>query len=119
MPAENWNEMEPDREAILQLVQKHYSHLGEMRKLMDYYEGRHKILSDTEKQNKLVCNHAKDITDTATAYFLGNPVTYKSSDANLKILLDELDNAGADEADGHRNGLQSVLAAEIAVIVDR
>lgn len=49
------------------------------------------------------CNHAKDISDTASSYFIGNPVTYKS-DADIKDLTDSLETAGADETDGD-NGL--------------
>ena len=51
----------------------------------------------------MVCNHAKDISDTASGYFIGNPVTYKS-DADIKPLTDALEDAGADETDGD-NGL--------------
>lgn len=68
----------------------------------DYYEGKHKILGE-KRENKLVCNHAKDISDTASAYFIGNPVTYKSTE-DITKLLDALEAAGADEADGD-NGI--------------
>ena len=51
------------------------------RLLNDYYEGRHRILSRVKKDstapnNRLVTNMAKYITDTATGYFLGQPVVY-------------------------------------------
>ncbi|MFR6590694.1 MAG: hypothetical protein ACLURV_11905 [Gallintestinimicrobium sp.] len=45
------------------------------------------------------CNHAKDIADTASSYFIGNPVSYKSS-ADIAALTEPLELAGADEADG-------------------
>lgn len=103
VPAENWNEMEPNKQAIRLLIQKHHAHVQHLEKLKKYYRGEHKILDDTDRENKLVCNHAKDISDTASSYFIGNPVSYKSK-ADITILTDALENAGADEVDGD-NGL--------------
>lgn len=53
--------------------------------LHDYYEGRHRILSENKKDstapnNRLVVNMAKYITDTAVGYFVGEPVVYDSKD---------------------------------------
>jgi len=70
---------------------------------MRYYGGDHEILKEKRK-NKLVCNHAKDISDTASSYFIGNPVTYKS-EAVITPLTDALQTAEADETDGD-NGLE-------------
>lgn len=103
MSAERWDENRPNKQAILHLIQKHISGVARLRKMKEYYEGKHKILSETERENKLVCNHAKDISDTASSYFIGNPVTYKSKE-DIAILTDALENAGADETDGD-NGL--------------
>lgn len=103
MPADKWNELEPNKQAIRQLIQRHRSGVAHLKKLKRYYEGKHKILEDTERENRLVCNHAKDISDTASAYFIGNPISYKSRD-NIDQLNDALENAGADEIDGD-NGL--------------
>ena len=104
MPADRWNEADPDKLAVLHLIQKHVSFVPHLQKLKNYYEGRHEILGDKDRENKLVCNHAKDISDTATAYFIGEPVSYKSPDTDLATLADDLREAGADEADGD-NGL--------------
>ncbi|MDO4647418.1 MAG: phage portal protein [Eubacteriales bacterium] len=103
MPAADWDELNPDKQAIRHLIEKHRSGTARLRKLKGYYEGKHKILSDTERENKLVCNHAKDIADTASSYFIGNTVTYKSED-DITVLTEMLALAGADEADGD-NGL--------------
>lgn len=103
MPAERWDELNPDKRAILHLIQKHRAQVDRLENLKNYYEGKHKILDETDRENRLVCNHAKDISDTASSYFIGNPVTYKS-DQNVKDLTDALEIAGADEADGD-NGL--------------
>ena len=64
-----------------------------MQKKKKYYEGEHKILDEAERKNKLVCNHAKDIADTASSYFIGNPVSYKSS-ADIAALTEPLELAG-------------------------
>lgn len=103
MPAADWDETNPDKRAILRLITKHMSLRDELKTLMDYYEGRHAILTDEDHKNKLVCNHAKDISDTASAYFIGNPISYNSME-DITPLTDALDAAGADEADGD-NGL--------------
>ena len=103
LPRENWDETNPDKQAIRTLIEKHRREAARLKKLMKYYEGQHKILTESNQKNKLVCNHAKDISDTASAYFIGNPISYKS-EADIKSLMDALETAGADEADGD-NGL--------------
>lgn len=102
MPADKWDEQNPDKQAVLRLIQKHRSGVERLEQLKNYYEGRHKILSE-DRENRLVCNHAKDISDTASSYFIGNPVSYKSKD-DITAITDALELAGADEADGD-NGL--------------
>lgn len=102
IPASRWDEMNPDKLAILHLIQKHASGVDKFKEKKKYYEGKHKILAE-DRENKLVCNHAKDISDTASAYFIGNPVVYKSKE-DIALLTDALEAAGADEADGD-NGL--------------
>lgn len=103
LPAENWNELSIDKQVIRHLILKHRSLVDHLITLEDYYEGKHKILNDKNRENKLVCNHAKDISDTASSYFIGNPVTYKAQ-TDITDLTDKLEYAGADEADGD-NGL--------------
>lgn len=103
MPASEWDERNIDKQAVRHLILKHRQCVPNLEKLKRYYGGKHKILEDSSRDNKLVCNHAKDISDTATSYFIGNPVSYKS-DNDIKALTDALELAGADEADGD-NGL--------------
>lgn len=106
MPAAEWDEENPNKQAIQRLIEKHYSEEKEhLEKLKRYYEGHHKIMDETDRANKLVCNHAKEISDTAFSYFLGNPIAYKDvNGADLKPLTDALEIAEADETDGD-NGL--------------
>ena len=107
MPAEEWDENNPSKSVIRHLIQKHVAEAQHLHMLKEYYDGKHKILGDSKKENKLVCNHAKDIADTASAYFIGNAVAY-SADEDIQPLLELLDASGADEADGD-NGLCSSI----------
>ena len=102
LPRENWDETNPDKKAIRTLIVKHRREASRLRTSMKYYEGEHKILRESRK-TKLVCNHAKDISDTASAYFIGNPISY-NGDGDITPLTDALEMAGADESDGD-NGL--------------
>lgn len=51
------------------------------KRLEDYYLGKQDIMNRTKedrlKNNKVMVNHAKYITDTNTGYLLGNPVDYQ------------------------------------------
>ena len=68
--------------AVLQLIAKHIAdQVPEYDKNMDYYLGEHEILNNQRPEADApnaqpVCNHAKDISDTASGYFLGSPITY-------------------------------------------
>lgn len=59
---------------------EHDKRKEELDKLRDYYDGKHDILKrikdERNSNNKLVINHAKYITDLASAYLIGNPVSY-------------------------------------------
>ncbi|MDD2960426.1 MAG: phage portal protein [Lachnospiraceae bacterium] len=103
MPAEEFDELNIDKQAVRHLILKHRAGADRLKKLLDYYGGQHKILQERDRENKLVCNHAKDISDTASSYFIGEPVTYKTKD-DITVLTDALEDAGADETDGD-NGL--------------
>ena len=62
--------------------------------LHDYYVGNHRILGENKKDstapnNRLVNNMAKYITDTATGYFVGEPIVYDSqNDEYLQTVQD-------------------------------
>ena len=65
-----------------------------LKKLSDYYIGKHVIFNrerenDGTKNNKVMINHAKYITDTNVGYLLGNPVDYQvGKDESNKPLYD-------------------------------
>ncbi|QVY60943.1 phage portal protein [Cytobacillus gottheilii] len=70
-------------------------------KLEDYYKGEHEILKrevELDKpNNKIVVNYAKLITDNATGYFMGIPVTYESDDKELIEKVFEILDANVEE----------------------
>lgn len=74
-------------------------------KLRGYYDGEHKILNRTFgnesiPNNKIVCNHAEYISDIATGYVFGVPITYSGNGS------EELnDNFAAIDEDSHNNEL--------------
>lgn len=103
IPRDEFDELRPDKQMIRKLIGKHIGLVGRLKMNMNYYRGKHKILDDENRENKLVCNHAKDISDTASSYFIGNPVSYKSEN-DITELTKALEVAGADEVDGD-NGL--------------
>ena len=67
-------------------IKRHMAAMSRYNKLHDYYLGRHEILNRQKEKdvpnNKIVCNHAKEISDTATGYFIGNPISYSGKDAD-------------------------------------
>lgn len=103
IPREKFDEENPNKQIIRQLISKHISIVEHLKENMHYYQGKHKILNE-DRENKLICNHAKDISDTASSYFIGNPVSYKA-ETDITDLTDALEVAGADETDGD-NGLE-------------
>ena len=75
----------------------HNDGLEQLENLENYYAGVHAIMdrelsSTSLPNNKLVCNHAKYITDMATGYVHGNPVQYQGDgDDELNDLFTEID----------------------------
>ena len=65
----------------------------EYNKLENYYLGKHNIINrvkpPTNKNNRIVINHAKYITDIHVGYLLGNPVEYKSLKNEDITLIEE------------------------------
>lgn len=73
-------------EATKCFISRHIKEHERFRLLENYYNGKHRIINRTKdddllSNNRLVCNHAKEISDTATGYFLGNPISYTCDSA--------------------------------------
>lgn len=109
---------------IMKLIEKHKNEqVPQYQQAMDYYLGNHAIKEKERKEDdapnaQTVCNHAKDISDTASSYFLGTPLTYtlKKSDENQDAkgeaafdnLLKALEKATTDDDDQENSLMLSI-----------
>lgn len=112
-PRVEFDEKNIKKELVLKLIREHEKQLPRFKKLKKYYLGEHDILSKQRSKNKPnykpVCNHAKDIADTSTGYFMGNTISYSNSeDTDIDELLIAFDNAEVDESD-HDNALDMAI----------
>lgn len=104
-PRDGYDETDLKAELIYKLIRKHANEREGLQKLKRYYIGEHSILEHKRRNPnapnfKTVANHAKDIADTATGYFLGSPVTYNNTgESDLEPLLVAFDNAEVDQVD--------------------
>lgn len=114
--ANDYDETNLNKTMIRDLIRKHSSVASKIRKNQRYYDGKHKVQGRTKKikgssNNKVVCNHAKDISDTATGYFLSSAISFSTSDKKMNIdkLTDAFDLADVDDVD-HDNALDMSVA---------
>lgn len=104
-PREGYDETALNKGLIYKLIRKHAIEREDLQKLKRYYIGEHSILEHKRRNPnapnfKTVANHAKDIADTATGYFLGSPITYNNTgESDLEPLLVAFDNAEVDQVD--------------------
>ena len=83
-----------DNSIITQVIEYNEKYKERYNRLFNYYVGKHDILertreNDGAKNNKVMINHAKYITDTNVGYLLGNPVDYQvGTDKDGKPLYD-------------------------------
>lgn len=82
-PRKFYMDREINLEDVFNNVNNHRGILVAYETLYRYYRGDHDILyrrfNDDKPNNKLVHNFPKLITDNATAYFVGKPITYSST----------------------------------------
>lgn len=75
------------------------------KRLEEYYDGKHRILNrslstDSLPNNKIVANHAEYITDMATGYVFGSPISYSGNGSEeINEIFIEIDE------DSHNNEL--------------
>lgn len=89
---------------VVAYIKRHMEMAARYNRLAAYYAGEHDILRRVKAKNlpnnRVVCNHAKHITDTAAGYLAGNAITYKGQDgADVSALLDWLRRADAETQD--------------------
>lgn len=113
-PRDGYDETALNKELIYKLIQKHAQERQRLKKLKSYYMGEHAILNH-ERRNKnapnfkTVANHAKDIADTSTGYFMGNPIKYNNTaESGLEPLLEAFDGAEIDQVDA-QNALNMAI----------
>ena len=90
---------------LVKCIDAHKKLVDRYSTLNNYYDGEHKILSRTLTteslpNNKIVANHAEYITDMATGYVFGAPITYSGDGSEeLNEIFTEIDE------DSHNNEL--------------
>lgn len=108
-----YDETAIDKAVLAKLITKHKTYVQpQLVMCQAYYNGDQAIQSRTKKDssapnNKVVCNHAQDIANTAVGYFLANAINYSTKeedDSALDKLTDAFDVATTDDVD-HDNGL--------------
>ena len=126
-PRKLYDEYALDKQLILKLIMKHQDIIAEkMFKNKRYYDGKHNILEKKRKSNapneRTVCNHAKDISDTASGYFMGNPITYNYTDETetfMDKLMTAFDNAQLDDIDSDNSLDMSIYGVAYEYIFAR
>nr|DAF12087.1 MAG TPA: PORTAL PROTEIN [Caudoviricetes sp.] len=103
-PRAGYDETKLKKDLIYKLILKHSNESNRLKRLKDYYLGEHDILKHERRKGqpnfKTVANHAKDIADTATGYFMGNPIKYMNTEgSDLEQLLEAFDGAEIDQVD--------------------
>jgi len=80
---------------LIKFIKLHQKQTERYNNLYNYYKGEHKIKDRTKSNdlanNKIVVNFAGQISDTATGYLVGSPITY-NSELDILKLTDSLDN---------------------------
>ena len=118
-----------DFKSIVPYIQAHKRELARLKKMRDYYLGKQDILlrqkPDGSPNNRVMCNHAKYITDMSTGYFIGNPVTY--SGENMEQIkkwfqesdIDTVDMNIAKDAGIYGRGYELICMSEDAAPVPK
>ncbi len=113
------DELTPD--LICNYIQLHRTLLSERyQHLKDYYEGRHAILNRKPKRedepcNNVVCNFCKYISDFASGYLIGEPISYQS-ESDIDDLLEWFKKAQVDVQDMDNAKYQSIYGVAYEMV---
>lgn len=113
------SELTPD--LICNYIKLHHERMApRYRRLNDYYEGKHEILIRTPKRkddpcNNIVANFAKYITDIASGYQMGEPVSYQSEE-DLTDLMYYFNKAQVDVQDTDNAEDQSIYGVAYELV---
>lgn len=110
-------------ELICKYIKIHHEMASDRyKKLKDYYEGRHSILLREPKRkndpcNNLMANFAKYITDFASGYLIGEPISYSSDDkTGLDNLTDWFKKSQCDVQDMDNAKQQSIYGVAYELV---
>lgn len=90
--------MDPEKEITGKLVEefinKHRNLCQFYESLENFYTGEHDIYKDKDKpigkpDNRIGVNFARYVVDTATGYFVGNPIKFSHKDKKIKEKIDD------------------------------
>lgn len=113
------SELTPD--LICNYIKLHHERMApRYKRLNDYYEGKHEILIRTPKRkddpcNNIVANFAKYITDIASGYQMGEPVSYQSEE-DLTDLMYYFNKAQVDVQDTDNAEDQSIYGVAYELV---
>lgn len=84
----------PNKDNIEKAIEYNEKQRSNYNKLDDYYRGKHEIVKRFKKSglknNKVVINHARFITDINVGYLLGNQVEYHAEEnIDISLVLEE------------------------------
>ncbi len=112
-------------DVVIKYIKRHRDLISRYDKLYDYYTGDHEIARRVKgknlSNNRVVCNHAKYITDTSVGYLIGNPVGYKgTNNANIDTIQDwlRLADAGTQDMDVAKDASVFGIACELVYMSD-
>ena len=106
---------------ICNYIKLHHERMApRYKRLNDYYEGKHDILIRTPKRkddpcNNIVANFAKYITDIASGYQMGEPVSYQSEE-DLTDLMYYFNKAQVDVQDTDNAEDQSIYGVAYELV---
>jgi len=115
-------ETEITTDLICKYIKIHHTRTSvRYQKLREYYEGKHKILDrrpyrEGQACNNMVHNYAKYISDFASGYLIGEPISYNADNSAIDNLLDYFKFAETDVQDTDNAKYQSIYGVAYEMV---